>query len=89
MLEQIGLAMEAKASVDHIQNKLYIAYARKELSQYANALAILNTLEADSTPLNTKLGMSIYWVVFMPRNNYQKKRWLNTLKRPILPMNIT
>ncbi|WP_339144088.1 penicillin-binding protein activator [Pseudoalteromonas galatheae] len=45
MLEQIGLAMEAKASVDHIQNKLYIALARKELSQYANALAILNTLE--------------------------------------------
>ncbi|RRS09903.1 penicillin-binding protein activator [Pseudoalteromonas sp. J010] len=45
MLEQISLAMGSKASVDHVQNKLYVAYARKELKQYESALAILHTLE--------------------------------------------
>ncbi|PCK30602.1 penicillin-binding protein activator [Pseudoalteromonas piscicida] len=51
LLEQIGLAMEAKASVDHIQNKLYVAFARKELAQYESALTLLKTLaERLNTP---------------------------------------
>ncbi|MCF6434888.1 penicillin-binding protein activator [Pseudoalteromonas sp. MMG022] len=45
VLEEICFALESKASVDHVQNKLYIAFARKERGLSSAALAILNTLE--------------------------------------------
>ncbi|CAM4117792.1 penicillin-binding protein activator [Pseudoalteromonas byunsanensis] len=45
VLEEICFALESKASVDHVQNKLYIALARKERGLASAALAILNTLE--------------------------------------------
>ena len=48
-LEQVGLALEAKPSVDHIQNKLYIAFARKQLGKYESALILLKTLEGRLT----------------------------------------
>ncbi|MEI5639728.1 MULTISPECIES: penicillin-binding protein activator [unclassified Pseudoalteromonas] len=48
-LEQVGLALEAKPSVDHIQNKLYIAFARKQLGKYESALIMLKTLEGRLT----------------------------------------
>ncbi|TMO66836.1 penicillin-binding protein activator [Pseudoalteromonas aurantia] len=43
-LELACLALESKSSVDHVQNKLYIALARKEMANYTAALAILHTL---------------------------------------------
>ncbi|WP_440054925.1 penicillin-binding protein activator [Pseudoalteromonas sp. T1lg65] len=43
-LELVGGALEAKASVDHVQNKLYIAYARKEMQQYPQALTLLQSI---------------------------------------------
>ncbi|MBQ4849582.1 penicillin-binding protein activator [Pseudoalteromonas sp. MMG012] len=43
-LEQACLALESKNSVDHVQNKLYIALARKEMANYTDALSILRTL---------------------------------------------
>nr|WP_194709943.1 penicillin-binding protein activator [Pseudoalteromonas sp. S16_S37] len=45
LLEQICLALESKVSVDHVQNKLYIALARKNQQRASAALAILNSLE--------------------------------------------
>nr|WP_216628477.1 penicillin-binding protein activator [Pseudoalteromonas caenipelagi] len=45
LLEQICFALESKVSVDHVQNKLYIALARKNQQRASAALAILNSLE--------------------------------------------
>jgi outer membrane PBP1 activator LpoA protein len=45
ILEQVCLALESKASVDHVQNKLYAALARKEQGRASAALAILRTIE--------------------------------------------
>ncbi|BBN80326.1 penicillin-binding protein activator LpoA [Pseudoalteromonas sp. A25] len=45
LLEQICLALESKVSVDHVQNKLYIALARKNQQRASDALAMLNSLE--------------------------------------------
>ncbi|KZN58164.1 hypothetical protein N473_05330 [Pseudoalteromonas luteoviolacea CPMOR-1] len=41
MLEQICFELESKASVDHVQNKLYIAFAQKEQGKYQSAHTIL------------------------------------------------
>jgi outer membrane PBP1 activator LpoA protein len=48
-LELACLALESKTSVDHVQNKLYIALARKEMANYTAALSILNTLSEQLT----------------------------------------
>lgn len=43
-LENACVALESKSSVDHVQNKLYVALARKEMANYTAALSILQTL---------------------------------------------
>ncbi|CAH9063441.1 Penicillin-binding protein activator LpoA [Pseudoalteromonas sp. CIP111854] len=45
VLEQVSLALESKMSVDHVQNRLYIALARKQQGRSSAALAILRNLE--------------------------------------------
>lgn len=44
ILEQACLALERNESVDYVQNKLYIALARTEQSNYSTALNILKAL---------------------------------------------
>ncbi|KZN59408.1 hypothetical protein N474_06860 [Pseudoalteromonas luteoviolacea CPMOR-2] len=51
VLEQACIELESKASVDHVQNKLYVALARKELGKYESAHEILQSV-------NEKLKLS-------------------------------
>lgn len=44
VLEQVCLGLEQSDSVDYVQNKLYIALARKEQNNYTTSLNILKTL---------------------------------------------
>ncbi|MCF2857463.1 penicillin-binding protein activator [Pseudoalteromonas sp. SMS1] len=44
VLEQACVELESKASVDHVQNKLYVALARKELRKYESAHEILRSV---------------------------------------------
>ncbi|KZN51211.1 hypothetical protein N482_00975 [Pseudoalteromonas luteoviolacea NCIMB 1942] len=44
ILEQACIELESKASVDHVQNKLYVALARKELKKYESAHEILQSV---------------------------------------------
>ncbi|WP_036974884.1 penicillin-binding protein activator [Pseudoalteromonas luteoviolacea] len=46
VLEQVCFELETKASVDHVQNKLYIAFAQKEQGKYESAHTILQTVNA-------------------------------------------
>lgn len=45
LLEKIAEMLSQKASVDHVQNALYLALARQHLQQYESALAILRVVE--------------------------------------------
>jgi hypothetical protein len=45
ILEQVTELLSLKASVDHVQNALYLAYARQQLKKYESALAILRNVE--------------------------------------------
>lgn len=49
MLEQICFELESKASVDHVQNKLYIAFAQKEQGKYESAHTILTNISDQLT----------------------------------------
>ncbi len=46
ILEKACSELESKASVDHVQNKLYTALARQQQQKYSSALALLQTLES-------------------------------------------
>lgn len=45
ILEQVTELLSLKASVDHVQNSLYLAFARQQLGKYESALTILRNLE--------------------------------------------
>lgn len=45
ILEQVTELLSLKASVDHIQNALYLAFARQQLGKYESALTILRNVE--------------------------------------------
>ncbi|MBQ4838235.1 penicillin-binding protein activator [Pseudoalteromonas luteoviolacea] len=46
VLEQVCFELETKASVDHVQNKLYIAFAQKEQGKFESAHTILQSVDA-------------------------------------------
>jgi hypothetical protein len=45
LLEQVTEVLSLKASVDHVQNSLYLAFARQQLGKFESALAILRNVE--------------------------------------------
>ena len=49
LLEQIGSELELTASVDQIQNRLYIAFAQKQQNKNDQALVILQSLDGQLT----------------------------------------
>ncbi|KAA1158690.1 penicillin-binding protein activator [Pseudoalteromonas fuliginea] len=49
LLEKIGSDLELTASVDQIQNRLYIAFAQKQQDKNAQALVILQSLDGQLT----------------------------------------
>lgn len=49
LLEKIGSDLELTASVDQIQNRLYIAFAQKQQNKNAQALVILQSLDGQLT----------------------------------------
>ncbi|MDQ2043129.1 penicillin-binding protein activator [Pseudoalteromonas sp. 20-92] len=49
LLEKIGSDLELTASVDQIQNRLYIAFAQKKQDKNAQALVILQSLDGQLT----------------------------------------
>ncbi|GAA59135.1 LppC putative lipoprotein [Pseudoalteromonas sp. BSi20652] len=49
LLEQIGSELEMTASVDQIQNRLYIAFAQKQQNKNDQALVILQSLDGQLT----------------------------------------
>ena len=49
MLEKIGNELELTASVDQIQNRLYIAFAQKQQNKNDQALVILQSLDGQLT----------------------------------------
>ena len=49
LLEKIGRDLELTASVDQIQNRLYVAFAQKKQNKNAQALVILQSLDGQLT----------------------------------------